>query len=167
MLGGNGLEPGTIGLVRMPQAPRYSCPDFLLGEIDQEKYEKWLRRKALAQLNRDRKRGNSTSQGVDYRDALHSAVIESRGLDYFTGERLDWTLISKYDNEESRSRRREYKKAFAMLPTVDHENDGTGSPRFRICGWRTNDAKSDMTHSELVEFCRKVLNHSRGWVSSP
>ena len=55
---------------------------------------------------------------------------------------------------------RAYKKTFALLPTVDHVGDGTGSPNFQICGWRTNDSKSDLDLAEFLALCRRLLKHS-------
>jgi hypothetical protein len=51
----------------------------------------------------------------------------------------------------------DYKKQYALLPTVDHLDDGLGEPKFAICGWRTNDCKNDLTIEELAEFCRMFL----------
>jgi len=73
---------------------KYKIPSFLTGEVDQELYERWLRRKAQAHVKRDRRRGNEAAIGEAYRDAIHSAVAESGGKDVYTGEMLDWSLIS-------------------------------------------------------------------------
>lgn len=142
---------------------RYPVPDFLSGIVGQASYERWLRRKAQAHVRRDRSRGNASAIGEAYRLAIHDAVVASRGKDDYTGENLDWTLISQYDNDESSERGREYKKSFALLPTVDHVGDGTGLANFKICGWRTNDAKHDLDLDEFVLLCRAVLEH-QGYV---
>ena len=83
---------------------------------------------------------------------------------------MDWGLISKYDNDNSKTGGSRYKKRFARLPTVDHAGDAPGDMNFRICSWRTNDSKSDLTMPEFVELCRRVLRHNggetltRGWI---
>jgi len=64
-----------------------------------------------------------------------------------------------YDNEEAKKGGRAYKRQFADLPTVDHVDDGLGAPNFVICSWQTNDSKSDLTHDELLDFCRAILDH--------
>ncbi len=97
--------------------------------------------------------------GERYRDAIHKAVVESRGVDFYTGERLDWTLLGKFDNETAKRERRDYKKTLAMKPTVDHFADRSGTPDFRICAWQTNDAKSDLSHEEFVQLCQRVVAH--------
>ncbi|HAS4580096.1 TPA: hypothetical protein I6876_003388 [Vibrio cholerae] len=129
--------------------------------IDQSVYERWLHRKALAHVKRDRARGNATATNEEYKIAIHQAVCESDGKDAYTNEELDWSLLSKYDNEQSKKHGRHYKKQFALLPSVDHVGDGTGSADFKICSWRTNDAKNDMSYSEFVELCRKVVAASK------
>jgi len=44
-----------------------------------------------------------------------------------------------------------------MLPSVDHIGDGKGPADFKICAWRTNDAKNDLSYDEFLELCRKVI----------
>ena len=84
-------------------------------------------------------------------------MLVSNGCDFYTGEKLDWKLVSKYRNDASKRGRREYKRAFALLPTVDHVTDGKGKADFVICAWRTNDSKSDQSYEEFEELCRKIL----------
>lgn len=132
--------------------------------IDQSVYERWLHRKALAHVKRDRTRGNATATNEEYKIAIHQAVCESAGKDVYTNEELDWSLLSKYDNEQSKKHGRHYKKQFALLPSVDHVGDGTGSADFKICSWRTNDAKNDMSYDEFVELCKKVVKTAKSRV---
>lgn len=138
---------------------KYAMPGFLSSVLTQTTYERWLRRKAAAHVKRDRRRGNSRAIGLEYRLAIHGAVLRSNGTDAYTGEVLDWHLVSKYDNEESKSGTRHYKAKFALLPTVDHIGDGLGAADFKICAWRTNDAKNDLTESEFIALCRRVVDH--------
>ena len=136
---------------------RHAIPHFLVGRVDPLVYERWLARKAAAHLKRDRKRGYEGISGSQYRDEIHKAVVESGGQDYYTGEELDWTLLSKYNNEESIAGRHAYKAGFALLPTVDHIESARMNSGFRICGWRTNDAKHDLSHHEFIELCKLVV----------
>lgn len=151
----------------MSPSKKYVLPTFLAGKVSQEVYERWLRRKAQAHVRRDRQRGNNDAIGEKYRDAIHQAVIQSGGRDCYTGEDLDWTLLSQYDNDQSKEHGRRYKHQFALLPTVDHVGDGTGEADFQICSWRTNDAKHDLSMSEFLEVCRAVLEHHDYVVSKP
>jgi hypothetical protein len=139
---------------------KYALPPFLAGTVTQPSYLRWLHRKANAHVKRDRRRGNSEAVREAYRIAIHRAVCESEGVDQYTGEKLDWHLISRYDNEESKAGRRDYKASFALLPTVDHVGDGLGRADFKICGWRTNDAKNDLPFEGFIDLCRRVIAHS-------
>lgn len=139
---------------------KYQLPSFLSGQVTQEVYERWLRRKAQEHVRRDRRRGNETAIGEEYRDAIHTAVIESGGHDAYTGEELKWSLISKFDNDEAKKHRRDYKRGFALLPTADHVGDGMGLANFKICSWRTNDAKNDLEMPAFLELCQAVLKHN-------
>jgi hypothetical protein len=144
--------------VRISIVPRkYECPGFLSGVISQQTYEKWLHRKAQAHYRRDKKRGNSTSTCAEYKMAIHQAVIDSQGRDAYTHEPLDWHLLSTYDNTQAKEGGRDYKRQFASLPSVDHVGDGTGPANFKICSWKTNDSKSDMTMEEYVSLCKKIV----------
>ncbi|MBX2990105.1 MAG: hypothetical protein KF749_02945 [Bacteroidetes bacterium] len=91
---------------------------------------------------------------------MHAAVTASNGVDAYTGLPLKWELISRYDNDAAQAGGRAYKKNFGDLPTVDHVDDGMDAPNFRICSWRVNDAKSDLSLAEFVQLCREVLGHA-------
>src|SRR5262245_26915547 len=111
-------------------------PAFLNGLVSQEAYERWLGRKAMAHCKRDRKRGSKTATRALYKEAIHAAVLLSEGRDAYTGEQLNWKLISTYNNDESKLGKSSYKAGFALLPTVDHVTAGATEASFRICGWR-------------------------------
>jgi hypothetical protein len=135
-------------------------PPFLDGIVTGDAYERWLARKAKAHVTRDRKRGYSSAMTALYKESIHAAVLLSAGRDEYTGEQLDWHLISTYKNEDSKEGRHTYKAGFAMLPTVDHVTAGATEASFRICGWRTNDAKNDLSLDDFLELCRRVLGHA-------
>lgn len=136
---------------------RRALPQFLVNRVDTLIYERWLARKAAAHLKRDRKRGYEGISGSKYRDEIHQAVMESEGRDYYTGEKLNWALLSKYNNEKSIEGKHAYKASFSLLPTVDHIESARMNSGFRICGWRTNDAKHDLSHHEFIELCKLVV----------
>ncbi|MFG6490525.1 hypothetical protein ACG04R_27930 [Roseateles sp. BYS78W] len=137
-------------------------PTFLESVVTPEAYERWLNRKAMAHVKRDRGRGHSTDTATRalYKEAIHAAVVLSGGRDAYTGEQLDWHLISTYDNDESKLGRHQYKARFAMLPSVDHLDAGATEASFRICAWRTNDAKNDLSIEAFVALCRQVVAHA-------
>lgn len=137
-------------------------PAFLEGKTEAQAYEHWLARKASAHVRRDRNRGragDSVTRSL-YKEAIHAAVVLSGGVDAYTGEPLDWHLISQYDNDESKLGRHKYKAQFALLPSVDHLDAGATEASFRICAWRTNDAKNDLSHGEFIALCRRVVAHA-------
>jgi hypothetical protein len=117
----------------------YLVPECIKAHCDQLKYSRWLQRKAAAHAKRDRKRDMGCTI-ARYKTEIHAAVCSSGHLDFYTGEPLDWSLVSTYDNESSKGGRTKYKKTFALLPTIDHTVDETGQPKFVICSWYVNDA---------------------------
>jgi hypothetical protein len=146
-------------------ARKYQFPPTLGSTVDQSKYERWLHWRAVAHVKRDRRKGNRAATVREYKAAIHSAVVRSDGQDPYTQERLDWSLIGTYTNEEARRGSRKYKARFALLPSVDHVRDGLGPANFMICSWRANDAKSDLSYADFVALCRKVVetaDHRRG-----
>jgi len=90
---------------------------------------------------------------------MHESVCDYGTHDFSTGEALDWSLVSTYDNDESKAGKSAYKLGFELLSTVDHVFEPDGTWRFVICAWRTNDAKNDMSHAEFVAFCQRVVAH--------
>ncbi len=136
---------------------KYQLPGLLAKFVNQKVYEQWLHRKAVAHVRRDRNRGNKTATYEKYKIAIHKAVCDSDGKDAYTNEELNWLLLSKYDNEKSKKGGRNYKKQFALLPSVDHVGNGTGPADFKICAWRTNGAKNDLSYEEFLDLCEKVV----------
>lgn len=133
-------------------------PDFMKNECDQARYKRWLQRKAAAHVTWDRKR-QTVCTIAQYKAKIHAAVCTSQGRDLYSGERLDWSLLSNYDNASAKSGRAEYKKLMRLLPTVDHSIDENGNPVFVICSWYVNDAKSDLTPKEFLRLCKLVLDY--------
>lgn len=136
---------------------KYELPNHLAKTVEQRKYERWLHWRAVAHVKRDRKRGNPTATVKEYKEAIHRLVVDSNGLDPYTHESLDWSLIGTYDNAKAKARGREYKARYALMPSVDHQDDGLGPANFRICSWKSNDAKSDLSYPEFLNLCRMVI----------
>lgn len=134
-------------------------PKFLEDIVSEKEYERWLHRKSVAHVTKDMKSGNKSASGPNYKKAIHEAVRISKGKDFYTGEILEWHLLSKWSNDDAAAGKREYKTKFALLPTVNHIENRTGEPFFSICAWRTNDAKGDMSTKEFISLCKKVVKH--------
>lgn len=157
MIQATGTTPQWGGIMH-----KYEIPAWMGKHPTQAQYTRWLGRKAAALLKRDKRRARNKSTVADYKAAIHKAVLASEGKDAYTGEPLKWRLVSKYNNEKSRAAGRKYKSKFALLPTVDHVGDGKGRPQFRICSWRVNDAKNDLSYGKFVKVCRAVVAHADG-----
>lgn len=134
-------------------------PKIAAMGITQELYERWLRRKAAAHVKRDRKRSNYPITGESYRRAIHRAVQDHGTHDYYTGEVLNWSQISTYNNQSSKEGRSTYKAGLRLMPTVDHVMMDDGTWDFVICAWQTNGAKNDLDYDAFVALCRKVVDH--------
>lgn len=143
-----------------------SMSPFLEGVVSEEVYARLLLRKARAHVVRDRKRG-MLATGAQYRDAIHADVVASGGLDAYTGKSLDWHLISTYVNADSQEGGHHYKGGFALLPTVDHVEASANEASFKICAWRTNDAKNDLSVEDFLSLCALVLRHAGYRVEPP
>lgn len=139
---------------------KYALPPFLIGIISQEKYSRWLSAKATAHVKRDKKHRPDITTEM-YKVLIHEAVAGSRGKDAYTGEALDWSLLSTWNNDKAKEHGSKYKSEFALLPSVDHVSERRGATDFTICSWRTNDAKNDLSVEEFVQLCEKVIKHMR------
>ena len=80
---------------------------------------------------------------------------------------LHWHLISTYRNEDSKAGSYEYMAGFALLLTVDHVAAEATKANFRICAWRTNAAKNNLSLEALLEVCVKVLQYAGYSVQKP
>ena len=141
-------------------AKKYQLPGFLKGQVEQAQYSKWLQAKARSHRGRDKRRGNLEATNAAHKLAIHRAIVDSGGVDEYTGEELHWHLIGTWDNHEAKAGRRLHKEKYRLLPTIDHAGDGMGEPNFKICSYRTNDAKHMMSHDEFIAFCRLFVAHS-------
>lgn len=137
---------------------KYELPGQIKLQCDEETYNRWLYRRAASLRKRDEKHSVSNLKTLkEYRDNIHKAVLNADGVDAYTGEHMNWSLIGTYENSRASEEGKAYKKQFAAMPTVDHDYDENGSFQFRICSWRTNDCKNDLSVEELIIFCRKIL----------
>jgi hypothetical protein len=136
---------------------KYELPAFLKNRISQEQYDRWLHRRAKPHARSDSAKTGKSITISDCKRRIHDAVCSSDGIDWYTAEPLHWERVSKYDNAASKAGRSKYKAEVALLPTVDHVWESDGSYQFVICGWRTNDAKGDLSLPELVNFCQLIL----------
>jgi len=155
-------KDNTVTKPQQASGKLYVLPACLEGKCEESIYVRWLRRKAKAHVIRDRKRGRKSCTGAKYLQLIHQAVQNGGDKDYYTGQPLNWSLISTYDNERSKAGREEYLRSFADLPTVDHVIAEGDSTQFVICSWRVNDCKAHLSETEFLKLCELVLANRRG-----
>jgi len=133
----------------------------------QSKFSAWVQRKANALWKRDKKKliaqecavpeTTDNEKRAEYRQAIYKAIVEMKENKCpYTGEVLCWNLIGEWENDTAAREGKEYKKKFALLPTVDHRN-AKPEPDFVICSWVANDAKNDLSYDDFVKLCRAVV----------
>jgi hypothetical protein len=91
-----------------------------------------------------------------------AAIEKSNGCDFYTGEPLDWHLISKWVGLAEGTSANDYRRKFWMLPSVDHDFDDPAKPVFHICSWRMNDSKNDQSIAEFLQLAVRVQKHQGG-----
>lgn len=139
---------------------KYQMPSFLnrFKPVNQQVYERWLSRKARTHFNRDKRRSRliyPTCQ--EYKRAIHKAVYDSNGRDAYAGKEMRWDLISTFNDTAAQLANREYVAGFADLPSVDHDTDAKGQSSFKICAWKVNNAKNDLTLDEFYKLCKDII----------
>lgn len=135
---------------------KYPKPSFI--PVTQSEYQNWLSRKSKSIVSRFLKKDNKKMKLEEVKIKVHEAIYKSDGVDFYTGEKLDWHLIGKYDGKKAKEGGLEYHRKFALLPAIDHYQNRKLLD-FVVCGWTVNDAKNYLSHVEFVELCRKVLRH--------
>ena len=141
----------------------WTIPDCLKPKVSDENiFRKWLHRKAMSIRNRDRKRNVPVLSLSLMKQAIVSAIERSNGHDFYTGEPLDWHLISKWVGSEEGTSANDYRRKFWMLPSVDQDFTDASKTAFHICSWRMNDSKNDQSIAEFLQLAAKVQKHREG-----
>ena len=95
----------------------------------------------------------------EYRLAIHRAVEQSKGRDFYTGEDLEWYLLN---NQKPATPGRRGHLQRSRYPSVDHYH-GPNRPTYKIYGGIVNHAKGALDHQQFVRLCRKVAKHHENW----
>ncbi len=142
---------------------KWKIPDCLKPKVsDEDAFRTWLDRKATSIRKRDRKRHLAVFSLSVTKQAIVSAIERSNGRDFYTGETLDWHLISKWVGSEEGTNANDYRRKFWMLPSVDHDFADSAKPVFHICSWRMNVSKNDQSIAEFLQLAARVQKHQRG-----
>ncbi len=144
-------------------APVYELPAFLIGVCSRAAYRKWLDTRAKQEYKRDvalkRPCAAAGSKSL-YKQAIHDAVVAGNAIDPFTGCALRWDLVETWGNAAPKDRANR-EKEFSLLPTVDHTDPSSPVIGFEICSWLVNDSKGNLSAREYVDYCRRVVEHSK------
>lgn len=139
---------------------KWTIPNCLKPKVsDEDAFRKWLTRKAQSVRKRDRKRNVPVLSLSVMKQAIVSAIERSNGCDFYTGELLDWHLISKWVGSEEGTSANDYRRKFWMLPSVDHDFTNPAKSAFHICSWRMNDSKNDQSIAEFLQLAARVQKH--------
>jgi len=133
---------------------KYPLPGFLEGRCDPAVFAKWLDAKADTLETRDKKRGKPyamTATKSGYKEKIYRAVLNSGACDPYTGDLLAWEMIGTWDT--STDHPEEYKRRFALMPTVDHTDPDV--LEFEICSWLVNECKSYLKPDEFLGVCTR------------
>src|ERR1035437_3291979 len=139
---------------------KYPVPAFLEKRCVPSEFYKWLEVKADTLRKRDLKRGKPyalTATKSDYKGKIYEAVVKSGERDPYTGDLLTWEMIGTWDTSTAHTE--EYKRTFALMPTVDHTDPDV--LEFEICSWLVNECKTYLRPDEFMDICQKVVKH---WV---
>ena len=88
-------------------------------------------------------------------------MVRTGLCDPYTGEELRWDLIGTWDDDIVHTDSSEYKRKYALMPTVDHIDPEATTLGLEICSGLVNECKSDSNPAEFVEFCGKVVEHCK------
>ena len=138
---------------------KYHLPAFLQGRISEPAYDKWLNAKANTLRQRDLKTkrvfAEANSKAM-YKEKIHAAVIANGQYDRYTGDALQWELISTWDPKKTKVLQASYRDKFLLMPTVDHVDPEGETLEFEIVSWLANDCKSGLNPTQFVDLCKKI-----------
>ena len=142
---------------------KYRLPSFLEGVLSLEVYKNWLDHRSDELYMRDRKRKcpyalNGSKQL--YKETIHAAVQSGGPNDPYTGDALRFDLIGQWahSKKELDALDDAQRKAFALLPVIDHTDPYAEALRLEICSWQINYCKSSSTPEEFVTICKNVVD---------
>jgi hypothetical protein len=143
--------------------PKFPVPPIFADQCTQEDYNKTLTKRSKTLFKRDKKKKMpwvSTSSAAIYRAKMHEAFSNAGLNDPYTGDKIGYNLIGKWDPNLAYFGKDKYLKQFATLPSVDHKDPNSQTLEFEICTWQVNQCKSDFNPEEFIVFCNKVLQNN-------
>jgi hypothetical protein len=143
---------------------KFFLPPELTGELTEQAYRLWLRKKSLSVCSRDKKEKRPCAKNATravYAGKVNEAVCRNPLSDPFTGEKFRWDLIRQYDPKKA-GQNRDYFMTFVQLPTIDHINPDATDLEFELCAWLVNRCKSELMPDEFIELCEKITAYRAG-----
>lgn len=143
----------------LPCAEPVHAPGFVFAAgLSCTGYFTWLRREAGSLRARDEGWHGRPARPA-YMVAVHTAVEQTRGYDFYTALPLEWKLLAQ--PRQPTQGRAEHVMA-GRQPSVDHI-DGKRNLDFRICASNVNHAKGPLSYRAFVEMCEAVAEcHGNG-----
>lgn len=137
-----------------------------LQKEDRNAFIDWAseRHTRLRQRDKEWRNKNSPETNLPLCDEYFTAVFEAlkncAGIDYYTGDELNWkiTLADKQAGTEPEKKEAASTEKRQERVTFDHINGRNLTKlKFVVCAGKTNDAKNDLTQDEFVKLCRAVV----------
>jgi hypothetical protein len=170
--------PCFAGVAKPETGPKYLKPEVaqvyflppnLQGETTDSLYRRWLTRKAKYIIAQDRQRKRACARGAteqQYKESIHQTVTVGGLYDPFTGEKLQWGLICKWDDLRVKNIDEAAFRKYALVPTVDHIDPYADEIKFEICAWYINRSKNNLTADDYVALCEKIVSHTTSAITS-
>ena len=134
-------------------------PEYLKDVNIDSDFNKWILKTAERFRRRDKKRFKRNNWKIwkkeDYKNKIIAAFNDCKeGNDYYTGKKLNWTLLDKYGKKNGYVYDKNIK---SEVPTFDHvfENDN-GKFHFVICSWLVNDMINDQKINDVIKLCKII-----------
>jgi hypothetical protein len=150
--------------------PKYPLPAYLQDIYTVSSYAGMLKLKARNLRNRDRRNKKPVAlkySVAKYREKVHGAIMDGGRTDPYTGETIDWTLISKWDGVAGKDRGIPnllavgFDKSLYLSPSIDHVYPDSDELELEVCSWIANSCKSVLNPAEFIALCGKVAACSR------
>ncbi len=140
---------------------KYLLPDFLKNVCSEEVYWRWLGRESSRFLKNDLQYRIKTISRLEYKDAIHNAVLKYKDVDAYTGQILNWKLLGKFDSKMAREHGLSYKTLYSDIPTASLLKGGAGHTKIVICAWVVEECKGDLSFKEFSQICVAVTKNNK------
>jgi hypothetical protein len=155
-------RPWVLRIPILKSLPIYFPPDFAKGKCTVRQFRKWLKDRTRTLYCRDvelKRPYALNSSWSTYTHMMNDAAQHGQ-FDPYTGVELTWEEIDTWNPDLARGNR-EYAKAFALMPTIDHIDPAADVLEFEICSWKINSCKGNLNPQEFVDLCKRVVEYKK------